>query len=383
MEFIKKCSIHSHNIISESRRNMNQNKLYKLPINMHPSVKSECWTFYKLSIIEALSYDCMAPWMASHLELFFDKEFNAYFGDQFSPYALEYFSGLLDFKEIDMRSVPAEGCIEYIINEVKNNHYIMTFLPHTKLMIHEVLIRGVDINSKIIYIICFTSGKFQEIPLPFDVFLSEYRKTYDYFSRNAGAKMNYLYVSFPLMRISVKKDINLDICLIGFFNKLTNEINGQILNVEACDENGQVASGYKYYNGLACLLGMEYRLYEYVRDKQFIVGNILAHLSQKLNLSLLKFYEHRKILYNSLVWYEQIIGRQNAEMREYITQYKNCCLEMEKIYCMAYKFSLTGDWNLFDRIRAMLKNRYAKEKKILTHIYDMASELYWKNSKRT
>lgn len=341
----------------------------KLPIKTDASITSECWTYYKLSVIET-SPDANA-WLASHMELYFDKNYNAFFGKYDAPFNLDYYNEILEYEEIDIDKINPDNIIEIIIEEIKLGNYIVVYLTNPVQAIHEIVIHGFDTERELLFYNNLIDGKFKETSISFDDFICEHNKVYDFFRMNPFSRVVTSWYFFPITRLRLKKYKD-DLCLLRAIKKLTNELNGKKLVIANLHSNEN--EEYAHYTGLACLVGFEHRLGEYIKDQRFIKGEIFFDLSKRLTDTLFKFYEYYSNICGTMEWISiELNGK--LTLLPYISEFKNSLLLLKKIYMMAIKFSLTENWDVFLKLFEQYKYLYELLKKSIDLFCNEANRL--------
>ena len=147
----------------------------KLSIKIDSYVMTECWTFYKLAIIQI--HPNYLEWLAGRMGLFFADNCNCFFGDKCYRFSMEYFNDILRFEEINMCSFNSDNIIEIIKNELNKGNYIIFDCNYTAFDddpdinengIHEALLYGYDDEKKVMFTTCLMNGKFVESEFSYD-----------------------------------------------------------------------------------------------------------------------------------------------------------------------------------------------------------------------
>ena len=75
-------------------------KIKKLPLKKNPIITSECWTYYKMAIIE--THANAQAWLASHMKLMSttDPFAKAFYGENMCIHNMHYYADILDIEEI-------------------------------------------------------------------------------------------------------------------------------------------------------------------------------------------------------------------------------------------------------------------------------------------
>ena len=347
----------------------------KLPIKTEASITSECWTYYKLSIIET-SVDAN-KWLASHLELYYDNNFNAYLGKFNSLFNLDYYSEILEYKEIAIEKIDPELIIEIIINELEQGNYIAVYLPHPIQVIHEIVIHGFDKNQKLLFYNGLVQGKFKEIAITFDDFKSEHDKVYIYLKSHPFSRVVTSWYFFPITRLHLKEYKD-DMCLLRAIKKLTNEYDGKKIKISnpISDTNEENT----YYTGLGCLIGFEERLTEYVKDQKYIKNDIFFDLSVKLVNTLFKFYEYYKNIYNTMKWISSELCGDLMLIND-IVRFEHTLKDLNISYMLAIKYAQTENWSTFYNLQKKYNGIYQSFKDSLISFCNKSNALLLETKK--
>ncbi len=129
-------------------------KQLKLPICTTPLICSECWTYYKLAIIQAYEYG--EEWVALNMNCFYEANGNLFFGKDGKIYPVDHFISAIESKCFDCQDIDEEHIIDFIISEIDKGHYILTYAnfrylgdsPNKEPWYHELLIHGVRQSTK-------------------------------------------------------------------------------------------------------------------------------------------------------------------------------------------------------------------------------------------
>ena len=348
-----------------------------LPINTNTSITSECWTYNKLAIIETSPY--ASSWLASHFELYFDNNFNVFFGKYNDLYHLDYFNEILQYEEIPIQNIDAKKIVDLIINEIINMNYVVVYLPHDRTMIHEIILHGFDIENRCFFYTDIINGKFRETSISFEAFEIAHNKVYEYFKAHPFSRIVTSWYFFPITRLKLKKYDD-DLCLLRAINKLHIAADGKQIVFSNLDSNGKVLDSNIHYSGIAAYIGLEKRMNEYIRDKQYITGDVFVHLSNQLINTLYKFYEFQKIVHNSMRWISAELDAEE-QLESYITSSEKYLDRISKLYMMAIKFGKTEQWDVFYKLYNDFKDLYRPLKSIIMEFCCESDTLMQENNK--
>ena len=144
------------------------------------------------------------------------------------------------------------------------------------------------------------------------------------------------------------------------------EVEGKKYIVQKYNENKKCMSSFSLHTGIACLLVMEERVYQYIRDQKYIIGSVFEKLSKELVLNFNKISEHRYAVLLSMKWFSEKYSFVNENILLNIEEYEKCCINMRRISNLAMVFEQNEDWNCIYRIQKLLRVQYQKERTILS-----------------
>jgi hypothetical protein len=178
-------------------------RLKKLPIKINAIITSECWTYYKMAIIETSPHQL--AWLSSHMDLYMYHNFWSCFGENSRIYPLNYYNEILSIHEIPLQQVNIKNITQRIIDEIQSEHYIIIDCDFKMLFpdvfqnskYHETLLYGFDQEREVFFsTVLQKSGKFEEVEIPFNHLLKSFESIYSYY-KNSPQKMverrNYFY----------------------------------------------------------------------------------------------------------------------------------------------------------------------------------------------
>ena len=95
----------------------------KLNIPQKSLIISECWTFYKMLVMQNIKY--FDTWLASHTHLCVNKDGTAYFREKGDMDPLSYFCDILEIKEQSMDSISDTDLVDFIKKQIDDEYYII------------------------------------------------------------------------------------------------------------------------------------------------------------------------------------------------------------------------------------------------------------------
>ena len=167
-----------------------------LPVKIDAIITSECWTYWKMAIIQTLP-DYMI-WLSSHLDIFQNLD-SVYFGKDLKVFSNEYYSDILDIEEIKIYSISYNKIIEFIKNCINSDFYYTVFilknlnnecnnlhiLHDSNNIFHEIFIYGYDDENKVFNSISISENNyFKPTTIAYDKLKNGYLTMQKYFYYN-------------------------------------------------------------------------------------------------------------------------------------------------------------------------------------------------------
>ena len=338
--------------------NQTNNNSKRLPVKADAAIMTECWTYVKLAVIQSSSLG--NAWLATHFDIFIDNEFKIHFGHIDKAYRMMDYNDLLDYSEINYLNVHPSRIVDLLISEIENNNYVSLFLSHF------YLVHGFDNEKKVFNICCGVGGGFKENLYTYSEVEALYTQFYECYHNSPDAPDVLELSFFPITRISLRESYNMEAYFYEISKRFLDEIDGKKYSV--CNYNGEnTAEAKDYYTGLACLLIMEMRIYEYIRDQVHLIATGSAYeRAEEMKVNFNKLYEHRKIILTVMKWLVSLYEEVDESIYSEISIYEECCNTMRIIANLAMKFAFTIDWDILPRMQKQLKGEYDKEKRALT-----------------
>lgn len=230
----------------------------KLLIKIDSYVMTECWTFFKLAIIQ--THPNYLEWLAGHMSLVMFDNYECFFGDKYGIFPIEYFNDILQYEEINVSSFAADNIIDVIKNEIDNGNYVMfdcnynAFRENSKVDnhdIHEVLVHGYDDEKQIMFISVMSGNKFIEDEFRYNLIIKGYEWSLKYFDKYPKEIYYRRGWTYPVSRIRLKKDLYCFGPLFSFIHKLDNEfMGGKCTRIYLNDEGLEEKRTYYYGNDI-------------------------------------------------------------------------------------------------------------------------------------
>lgn len=336
----------------------------KLPVKVKSSVQTECWTYNKLAIIEA--HRSGVAWTSSHFGLFMGPDYRLLFGKINKIFDLNYFSDILSFNEINYWTAPPDRLIDILIENLQNDIYMIIYMQFNvrEPKVHEYLFYGFDTEQKNLFFLQNVEGSFREEKMSFDLAKEYYKNYYDFHLTFPCQMTKSIANFFPVTKVALKNDFNEDICVIETLRRFEEERYG----VSYIDSEAQNNETAYYFTGLKCVIGMKMRVAQYIRDQQFIKGDILQELSFDMQRNFNKLYEHDCIVLKSMYWLMNALKYDGEQQG--IDEYKNSLKVVNKIAALSIKFWITGNWNNIYRIRDLIDNLYERQEQAMDMFFE-------------
>lgn len=346
----------------------------ELPIVIEENyVKTECWSFERLSIIQ--TSDKGKAWIASHFELFLDDHFNAHFGSLFKWYHSNYYDDILLTRKINFFKIGKEKIVDKIKELIDENLYVF-FVTDWNLeksrepLFHGMIIYGYDDEKQ-----CFRAPIMNEYKVwisgevSYEKIMGSYDAVVDFFRKNDNRVMFTIDYQFPMLAYKIREDYSTEQCVYMALEKIENEFNGKICwNIEGSREM-KLKEGGMYYTGLSCLVGLEKMLDVFIQNKNHDRNYDLTNTVSQL-------YEHRKMLIVSMEYICQQWGISDNIVMESVNEYKKSCNVFFSWYHIAVKYEICRDKSLLYEILEKIHDVYSLEKKVLSDFYKNVKRRY-------
>ena len=352
----------------------------KLPIVLPPDIVSECWTIYKMAIIQ--THPNVEEWIASKkLDVFFDakyRPFYAKYGENGTMYPLSHFHDILNYGEVPIHD--PDDIIDRIQREIEDGRYIVVDLNFTTLTgdtdhdapyIHEILIYGYDQERRIFYY-----GGAEERELPYDLFAENFAFVWEFYRDHPERRYIRRMWHFPVTSIGLNLEYNNDNAGYELLRKLEREQKVGTQIEYRYNAAGEKEEEFVNHFGIYALLFLRDKLVQMTEDSpsEEIVHNIM--------LSILKLCEHRALLLRSMNWFIARNGfLERAEtagpMRAACGRYENCVSKMKIVYFLYLKYMQKGDAGILHKLVDRLQVQYRLEYEALDGFLKTARAFYY------
>lgn len=287
----------------------------KLPINLKPPIITECWSFYRLSILNQTNY--FNDWFINHFNnLTMNDQYSIYYGENGYQYnQLHYYNELLKTDYINISNI--DSCEEFcniLINLINDDTYCViecdcnVINEQEETYIHELFIYGYDND----YFICsyLENNIWIEDKIhcgnAFKAF--EKRRKIDNITKESNY-LSYRTYRYPFMTLKLKKNIDYK-CNIYMFQQ---DLDKAFYSSYKFDYNK--SSMYNYINRKIWYgpCGVINGLIEYLDT--FINNKLASFDYYKANINMKKCCEYHDLMYKKI----QKVNREfNINLPDYI-----------------------------------------------------------------
>lgn len=348
-----------------------------LPTVKKTFITSECWTYYKLSIIQTLPFFDL--WLANHMKIYSDQYGDTYFGDTGRLYPLSYFSEILGMEEKSLFDISSNEIIDFIIREIDKGNYLIIDANYNKLLgrnsssfwFHETLIYGYDTDTQELITPLLSNQSFKETRISFQTFKDSYEDILDFYTQNKELLFDRRIYFFPITILRPKHNYTNANACYDFVTKLRYELTGMMYTEQQYPSSGSSEETYTYCTGLSCL--------PYLAN---IMKNLLRPLDETQNMperyckTCLKLYENQNMLLHCMKWSANEYAKGYKPLEELIKEYENCCNTMYNNVLLFYKYLLNQDNRIIETIINSLNQIYNREKALLEEIIPLISKVY-------
>ena len=346
-----------------------------LPINMKPYITSECWTYYKFSILQ--TNKTHRAWLMNFMKVWTDEKGISFFGSPSERNQQSYYRDILDIKDGKLPLCSAESIVEYLINEIDLGCYIILDVNLKKILrsakefdLHEILIYGYDIKEKCFYSPLLTNGIFSETLIKFEVLQDAYADVFKYYKEDPNNIFWRRYWTYGIMLLKPKNYIPKTDYYFDFIREIREEKTGCIYQKKDLDNNLDITNEVTWITGIATLVLLNKLFCEAYQNKDYLYEHILDW-----GKTCLKLCEHQNINLISMKTFEKDFNAEK-DLNDIINEYGQCCEEMRRIHLLYLKSSCTGNGDLLLRIADKLFCLYEREKDVLNRFDEPAAQIY-------
>lgn len=378
-------------------------KRKKLPLNKDPIITSECWTYYKMAIIE--THPNAEAWLASHMKLMTTTEpfAKAFYGENMCIHNMHYYGDILAIEEINpVYLLDDSGFSRKLIAEIDSGNYIVMFcntptledIDSDEIFAHEILLYGYDAEKEVFCVLpAPTYGYDSErnvfytlsspskepdggIEVPFSTLKIAYRQMMNNWKIDPSGINSKREIEFTVARMHLLESYNGCNAVYDAIERIENEMDSTESLRKSYDEFGNLTSEKKSALGIANISLLQ----EVVRDiiknpfKKDVRG---VPLSQNIMPMFRKFYEMRRLIHVSIKFVISALGIDDLTALSAADEYSECTYNMQKILYMGAKFRMTGNANILCRIDHELESHRTKEIRCLNIFHKVASKAFF------
>ncbi|HAN21163.1 MAG TPA: hypothetical protein DCP51_05745 [Clostridiales bacterium] len=347
-----------------------------LPINIDAPVTTECWSFYRTSIISA--HNNLKFWLLQHYNnLYSDFKKNLYYGEHGHKYdQYNYYNNVLETKCFSHKSIKSDNLIKFIVDNINNNKYVLLECDYNILMereglyIHEILIYGYDESRKIFYIPILQNTRWISQEFSYQDVVSSFEALDNLKEDKAISEMYKREYLSSITTFNIL-DYEMNFCIESFYNhikSIRNEICRKYITY--VDENrvSEYKNGYwTCYNTLLEIAA------------EIINGNNILLNEYNYSLNIRKLLEYRVRIKNDI---DILIDKFNIKADiNILNNAEEICDILERCCNISIKFNKTNDNKYMWLISDFLVEAFNKEKVIIDHLYSLTREYmireYW------
>lgn len=348
-----------------------------LKLENDPVIISECWSYYKLSIVQEKPFFDL--WLASHMKVYLKQNGIAVFGENGEIHPLSYYSDILTISDASIVAIKKDDIVQFLIDQINNNNYVIVYLNFeriedintTDFLHHETLIYGYDIETQEFIVPMLANGSFREARIGFKELAVAYDDVRIYYMDDASmlfTKRKYFDCITILKPKAEYENANV---YYDFISKLKWEREGNVFNRQKYTGDFEDMEDYIYYTGITCMKYMAKFLARLMKSDEANEENL--YICRK---SCLKLYENQNIILRSMRWFEERIDPQNSILKSQSQKYEECCKRMYANVLLFDKYALTQKSNVLERIVDNLEQTYCQEKDILDVYIQEATDTY-------
>ncbi len=330
-----------------------------LSVELNSKLKIECWTYYKLSIIQTLPN--YMNWLSSHINIYAgEMGEGVYFGTS-KPHPPSYYSDILSIEEIDLYNTDVNEIVDKIKIEINNDCYYVLFLRNENGFSHEALIYGYSDKHSVFYTISMNeNNQFSSHEISYTELINGYRNDYNYYIDNPEQyyhRHDFGYVMSRIKPIMTYANKNY---AEEYFGKICFETYGTRTDICDCFEFNSFSKTCSYYTGIACLIYIYEKILKIFNNDAVSEDDLIV-----IKKNMFKLYEHRQLNLDALIWYETQWNITDTVILNARQQYAEACVEMHTICMLFLKYTVTREDNLLKYITKKIINQYTVEKSIL------------------
>lgn len=341
-----------------------------LKICEKPLITSECFTYYKMSIIQTIpNYE---SWLINRFKLFIDEDGDPRFGENGLIYTLTSYSEMLNIEDGHIFRVKPDEIISYIIQNIDSGKYVIIDLNFVKLYsdndgfnLHETLIYGYDCDSQEFVIRELHNGVFKEEKVSFQKVEEAYSDVYDFFNSDKLQLLNRKRFFTGITLLSPRYDYNNVNDDYDLVIRLESELAGNIY--KRYDSNGENEA--VNYTGITCVKKLHDELLDILSKENYDRERI-----KNCRRLCLKLSERENVLLHAV---RAFVKKYNInDDNDVVTQFSQCYNMMYQNVLLFYKYLESPNTNIIKRITDRIETVYYMEKRVLESITALIRQNY-------
>lgn len=340
-----------------------------LKICEKPLITSECFTYYKMAIIQTIpDYE---TWLINRFKMFIDGDGDSIFGEIGDIYSLVSYSEILNIEEENVFNIGKDKIVSYIIRKINEEKYVMVDLNFEKLYshhkgfeLHETLIYGYDCDNQEFIMRGINNNTFKEWRVSFQKVEEAYEDVNNFFVSDKLQLLNRKRYFSGITLLSPKYDyrnINDEYELIY---RLESEVLGYIY--KRFDPDGQ--NEVTIYTGITCVK----KLYDDLSDI-ISADNYDSKRIEKCLKLCLRISERENVLLHAVSAFFKKYSISDED--NVLEDFKKCYDMMYQNVLLFYKCRRKFDKEIIKRIAERVEKCFHMEKSI----FESAAALIKKN----
>lgn len=344
-----------------------------LKISDMPLITSECWTYYKIAIIQTIpNYE---NWLINHLKLYIDGDGNAIFGEDGAMYPLSYYCDILNIKDGKILEIEKKQIVKYIIDTINANKYVLLDVNFRRFFdpdenafrLHETLIYGYDLEKEEFITSILSNNTFKEICLSFKEVENAFEDVLDYYNSNIKRLFDRKLWFLGITILSGNQNYNNVNEEFDLLKRLNWELSGNSYKKSSHNDTKEsifytgISTIKKLYDILTSLL--EENIFDATKIKQCCRTCLKIAERQRMILQIVRYYFEKNNI---------------ADVSGAVDDLTKCCKMMETNVCLFYKYEYKVDNNILKRITETLLEVIIIEKTALDkciHIINKRNEM--------
>lgn len=341
-----------------------------LKIYERPLITSECFTYYKMAIIQTIpNYE---SWLINRFKMFIDGDGDAIFGENGDIYSLASYSEILNIEEDNIFNIGKEKIVSYVISKINEEKYVMVDLNFAKLYfdhdgfdIHETLIYGYDCDTCEFIMRGLNNHIFKEWRVSFQKFEEAYEDVHKFFSSDKLQLLNRKRYFTGVTVLSPRYDyqsVNDDYELVY---RLDSEVLGY--TYKKCDPDGQNES--VIYTGVTCVKKLYDNLLEMINQENYDWNRI-----SQCHKTCLKISERENVLLQAVAAFFEKYSINDEN--DVLGDFKQCYDRMYQNVLLFYKYWEKPNIDIIKKIADKVEPVYHMEKKVFVSITELIKKNY-------